>query len=160
MAILLGVISVCAMTSDLIYSLVIFQIPLLLIWSVGASSSNGTVPSCFEKCFLDPWPFQFLLMLLLIFITSAVHLISYWFNNVCSSILTSYMLVLFSLWKLWELVFFWLDNFHILLRVLVPYSATQLFWWSWLSKVNFHPFWSNKVILHISWLYLVESIGY
>lgn len=96
MAILLGVISVCAMTSDLIYTLVTFQIPLLLIWSVGSSSSNGTVPSCLQKCSLDPWSFQFLLMLLLIFITLAVHLISYWFNNVCSSILTFCELVPFS----------------------------------------------------------------
>lgn len=125
MAILLRVISVCAMTSDLIYTLVTFQVPLLLIWSVGPSSSNGTVPSCFEKCSLDPWPFQFLLMLLVIFIISAVHLISYWFNNVCSRVLTSCDLVPFALEALGVCVIC-IRQSPTVLAMLVPIQCHQI----------------------------------
>jgi hypothetical protein len=127
MAIPLDVISVCAMTRDLIYTLVTFQIPLLLIWSVGPSSSNCKI-ELLREMFSKPLSIAVSavwVLVLLIFITSAIHLISYWFNNVCSVILKSWCPRSFLLHKLWKAILFILESSAIFpKRVLVPLCDT------------------------------------
>lgn len=146
MAILLRVIAVCAMTRDLIHTLVTFQISLLFIWSVSPSSSSCQVLACSENYPKD-WPVPvsslwFFSLFLHLFISSAVFSLCYWFSNVCSDILA-------SLWphsvyhgskgnpccldQITLLCFPWGCSTH-------TEPPNCLFWWNWLIIQGKLPF--------------------